>query len=358
MKLYGWPVSPYTQKTRSYLKTRGIPFEEVQPTTLMLARRIKRAVGQAIMPTVQLDDGTWLQDSAVIIDWMEDAHPEETIAPPGPTQRLAARLIELYADEWLPMAALHYRWNVPDNAAFALDEFGRYGLPWLPLALSRPLSRRIGGKMAGYLPRLGVTEQTIAGLESVTTGLIAGLQDHLSRHDFLLGQRPCIGDFALFGPLWAHLYRDPGTTALFDAAPAVRAWLARLENPSGMSGRFLEDDVVPESLDFLFTDLFTDLWPHVTTLQAAIDTWVAENPEATRVPRSLGPTPFTLGGTQGERRLITFLAWKAQRPLDARDAIEDREATTAWLGRVGGEALLTAQPAARQRRRGFRLVLD
>ena len=357
MKLYGWPVSPYTQKTRSYLKTRGIPFEDIQPTTLVLARRIRSAVGRAIMPTVQLDDGTWLQDSAVIIDWMEAAHPEDTIVPPGPTQRLAACLIELYADEWLPMAALHYRWNVPENAAFALDEFGRYGMPWLPLFLSRPLSRRIGEKMAGYLPRLGVSEQTIPGLESVTTGLIAGLQEHLSGHDFLLGQRPCIADFALFGPLWAHLYRDPGTTALFDAAPAVRAWMARLESPSPLSGRFLPGDEIPQSLDFLFVDLFTDLWPHVTALQTAIDAWVAANPKATRVPRSLGSTRFTLGGTEGERRLITFLAWKAQRPLDALDAIDEPAATQAWLSRVGGEEMLTAQPASRQRRRGFTLQL-
>ena len=78
--------------------------------------------------------------------------------------------------------------------------------------------------MASYLPRLGVSEQTIPGLEAVTTGLIAGLEAHLSAHDFLLGQRPCIGDFSLFGPLWAHLYRDPGTSSLFEAAPAVRAW--------------------------------------------------------------------------------------------------------------------------------------
>ena len=68
MKLYGWPVSPYTQKVRSYLLTRGIPFEDIQPAAPTLFRTIKGAVGKSIMPTVQLDDGQWLQDSSIIID--------------------------------------------------------------------------------------------------------------------------------------------------------------------------------------------------------------------------------------------------------------------------------------------------
>jgi glutathione S-transferase len=355
VKLYGWPVSPYTQKVGSYLKMRRIPCEEIEPTGLMLRRTIQGAVGRMIMPTVQLNDGSWLQDSSVIIDWMEAHHPEDTITPPSPRQHLAALLIELYADEWLPMAALHYRWNLPDNAAFARSEFARCALPWLPGFLGRRLIAPMAEKMRGYLPILGVEAATIPGLEASTIALIAGLEGHLSGHDFLLGGRPCIGDFALYGPLWAHLYRDPASRSLFDNAPAVVAWMSRLEDPEPLSGTLLPGDVIPESLDFLFVDLFAELWPYIGSIHAASEAWLAENPDATRLPRSLGMADFTLGGRAGRRKLITASAWMAQRPLDA--LAKDREAATAWLHRVGGEDFLTATPPARQVQRDFKLVL-
>ena len=276
MKLYGWPVSPYTQKVKSYLLTRGIPFQDVAPTGLMLRRTVQGAVGRTIMPPVQHDAGGWLQDSSVIIDWMEAHHQGDSISPPGPRQRLAALLIELYADEWMPMAALHYRWNIVENAAFARAEFARYALPWLPGMLGRRLIAPMAEKMSGYLPLLGVTTETIPGLEASTEALIAGLEAHLIGHDFLLGSRPCIGDFALYGPLWAHLFRDPGSRRLFDDAPAVQAWMARLENPAPLSGSFLADDVVPESLDFLLRDLFAEQWPYITSIHSAITAWLAK----------------------------------------------------------------------------------
>ena len=225
---HSWLVSPYSAKTRSYLRYKGIPFEDRAPSARQLNGRIKKAVGRAIMPTVELPDGTWLQDSSLIIDHFEAAHPEPGIVPPGPTQRLAALLIELYADEWMSLADLHYRWNTPENAAYAIDEFARNGLPGAPLFLSRPVARKIASKMQGYRPKLGITEETGPGIEAVTERLLANLDAHLAEHPFLLGGRPCIGDFALYGPLWAHLFRDPGTTALFDEHAHVRRWLDAL----------------------------------------------------------------------------------------------------------------------------------
>ena len=77
--------------------------------------------------------------------------------------------------EWLPIVALHYRWNLQGNAAFAKAEFGRYGFPWLPGLLSRRLAAPMAGKMAGYLPLVGVHPETIPGVESFTGELISRL---------------------------------------------------------------------------------------------------------------------------------------------------------------------------------------
>jgi len=51
----------------------------------------------------------------------------------------------------------------------------------------------------------------------------------LETHDFLFGARPNLAEFTLYGPLYAHLYRDPESGAIMKAkAPRVAAWTERL----------------------------------------------------------------------------------------------------------------------------------
>ena len=314
---YGWQVSPYSAKTRSYLHYAGIGFTDIEPGVPTLYRRIQSAVGRIIMPTVRLEDGTWLQDSSVIIDHFEARESTASVHPPAPTVRLASALLEVFADEWLPMAALHYRWNLAANSEFAITEFARSGFPSLPRALGRPLVRPMAGKMKGYLPLLGVTPETQPGVEKMVQVVLASLEAQLQVTDFVLGDRPCLGDFALFGPLWAHLYRDPASRFLFDDAPSVIRWMESLRTQPVASGSFL--DRVPESLSPLFACALQDQWGWIRTLVAAIDAYCEAHPEATRVPRSLGEADFMIQGHPGRRKLATFVQWKAQR---ARTAYE------------------------------------
>ena len=68
----------------------------------------------------------------------------------------------------------------------------------------------------GPLPRcqvtsglLGINESTIPALEASYHAFLAELSSHLDRHQFLLGDRPSLGDFGFAAPLYAHLGRDP-----------------------------------------------------------------------------------------------------------------------------------------------------
>ncbi|MEE2830162.1 MAG: glutathione S-transferase [Myxococcota bacterium] len=357
---YGWQVSPYSAKTRAYLRFKQIPFDDLSPSAMMLFRTIKKAVGWAVMPTVQRPDGSWMQDSSEIIDWFEAEFTDRSIRPPGGAQQLASLLLELHGDEWLPSLAMHTRWNIPENARFALDEFAREGVPWLPRFLGRPLVRSAANRMRSYLPVLGVQPETREGIEAFGKNLIATLQVHFSAHPFLLGGRPCLGDFALFGPLWAHVYRDPGSKEWFDGAPAVRDWFERLLEPDAEVGEFLPDDEVPASLAPIFRRFFGEQFPFLLHLVATVDAWCEDNPEATRVPRSLGTHPFEIGGAGGERRLLTFSQWMTQRPLDAYAGLtpEQKASADAWLDRVGGAGLKSLRIGHRQVRRNFKLGLE
>ncbi|EDM75364.1 glutathione S-transferase [Plesiocystis pacifica SIR-1] len=335
---YGWQVSPYSAKTRSYLRYVGVPFEDVAPSVWTLYRKIQGAVGRLVMPTVELADGGWLQDSSAIIDYFEGlpgADPERSVTPAEPCLAVASSLLEVFADEWLPMADLHYRWNLPANADFALGEFARDGFPRLPESVGRRLAAPVARRMASYLPALGIEDATIPGLERTVEQTIAALEATLAARPFVLGGRPCLGDFALYGPLWAHLYRDPASRRLFDAAPAVVDWMQRLTEPGGVEAQGPFEDAVPPELDPLIQRIVDDQLAWNRTLIAKIDEYCAAHPAAKRVPRALGLAPFAIAERRGRRKLITFVQWKAQRTRDAYERAEG--AADAWLSRFGDD---------------------
>ena len=59
---YGWLVSPYSAKTRSYLRFSGLDFEDVVPTP---DPETEGFTGGRAPPYAdhRLDGGRWLQDS-------------------------------------------------------------------------------------------------------------------------------------------------------------------------------------------------------------------------------------------------------------------------------------------------------
>ena len=167
-------------------------------------------------------------------------------------RHLAALLIETYADEWLVIPAMHYRWNFPfQNDKFIYSEFGRVVLPWAPAFLRAIVGKKIGGQFKAKVPLLGISEKTIPAIEASYVRLLADLQTHFEQHDYLLGSKPCIADFGLIAPLYAHLYRDPAPGKLMKKhAPAVVQWVQRMinEEPALSNGELLPDDEVPDTL--------------------------------------------------------------------------------------------------------------
>jgi len=357
---YGWPISPYSAKTRAYLTYKGLPFDDVVVSLFVLNVTVRRIVRREILPTVKCPDGTWLQDTSVIIDTLDARHPEPGTVPPGPTQRVASLLLEMHGDEWLLPVVIHTRWDIPENARFALDQFARCALPLIPGPLGRLMMRPFTGVIRKYAVAWGVRPETIPGIDAFLTELIARLDTHLTHHPYLLGGRPCLGDFALFGPLWAHVYCDPGSTSFFEDAPAVRAWFERLCAPPESIGDFLPDDAVPETLDPIFATLFAEQMPALRALIDTIDEWCTRNPGATALPRMLDERPFTIGGHTGSRRTRTFTQWMLQRPVETYAALEsaERAAVDRWLQRVGAPGALDIPIRNRLVRRNFLEVLE
>lgn len=357
----GWIVSPYSQKTLAYLKYKHIPHTDRAPGAVELINKIPKRVGKAIMPTLQTPEGEWWQDSTDIIDKLEQRFPECSITPTGNKQRITAHLLELHGDEWLVLSALHYRWSRPTSADFIVGEFARLGVPWLPKTLGRIVGKRIRNMMKSYLPRFGIVGKTTQGLEAFTENLLQQLETHFTRYSFLLGNRPCVGDFALFGQIYAHLYRDPGSKPLFNNTPNLVCWIERMLTPEATAqGDFLENDDVPATLNPILKNIFAEQFVFSHNVVKAIQEYADKNPQAKRISRIVGITDFTVGGITGQRSMFSFVQWKMQRVVDAFHNTDNaqQEDVSQWLRSINGDALMTINIKHRLKREDNSEVFD
>ena len=270
------------------------------------------------MPVVVTPEGEYLQDTTVIIDRLEQCFPENPIYPDTPFQNLVAQLLEVYGDEGLLMAALHYRWQYKrQNLGHILQQFGSVIKPQWPRGAQRmaalPVAWYFGRK---YKPYVGLIPENEPLVEKSTEAFLRDIDRHLEDHDFLLGSRPSIGDFGLIAPLYANLASDPYPKQwMKDIAPRVFAWTERMQTPTGEAGHFLPNDEVPETLYPILAQMFQEQFPLLIDTMAKVADWVATHPDNDHLPRTIGRHDFILDGITAERAVLPYQQWMFQRPL-------------------------------------------
>lgn len=361
--LYGGEISYFTGKARAYLRFKSIPFEERPATREVYKEIIVPRVGWPVIPVVVTPQDETLQDTSDIIDALEQRHPDCSVFPSTPRQRISALLMEVYGDEWLKLPAMHYRWN--HNTEWIIGEFGRLSRPDLDAAGQREVGERSCRPFRGSLPILGVTEITAPAIEHSYRGLLAELDAHFAKHEFLLGSRPSIGDFGLYGPLYAHQYRDPASGALMrELAPSVVGWIERMTDPIPSSGDFLPEDEVPDTLIPVLKRMIREQAPVIEATITALSTWIDEHP-GEKPPRTIGIHRFTLEGPDGhmvigERGIFPFDQWMFQRPLDCFQALDEAESSAVriLLAQCGAQSLLDLELRHRVMRENFELIVE
>lgn len=343
--LYGGPLSLYTGKARAYLTYKQLDWQEQLATREVYKEIILPQIGAPIVPVLASANGDYVQDTTDIIDYLEARHPERSVYPQTPVQRLVALLLECYGDEWLLMPAMHYRWSVLDQQYdFIMSEFGKMSRPDASLEEQIAVGEKTSAPFRGSIGALGINEHTIPGIERAYRELLLQLNEHFSAHDYLLGGRPSIGDFGFMGPLYAHLGRDPVPKALMqDIAPAVYAWVERMNAACPTPGDWVADDDIPATLLPVLQTLAADFLPDVLDVMRHNREFVAANPGA-NVPRVLGMHDFTTGGCSGQRYIHSYAQWMFQRPLRHYQSLSGSElaACDTLLKHIGAyEALQT-----------------
>jgi glutathione S-transferase len=355
LRLYGADRSYYTGKVRPALRAKRVHFEEV------LADReayqdIRRRTGLLFIPVVITpEDETW-QDTSEILDALEARFPAPALFPATPVQRIVAYLLELYADEFLILPAMHHRWTAAESEADARRAFAA-------LSGDRETADRFADRMSGSLESLGVVEATIPAIEAHLDELLGHMEAIFADQDFLLGSQPSLADCALMGPFYAHLYLDlaPGQV-LRERWLRVSRWIERMNHPrpEAFAG-FLGDDALHPRLNAILELVGADAVPLLLDAVGAFEGWVdAQAGDAAPPPRIVGFHDTGLRGIPVSRYTGPYTAWMVQRPLDAYAALsaDERGAVDRALAGTGCERLLAHAPRYRLGKRDFQLVFE
>lgn len=358
--LYGAEVSYFTGKARAYLDWRGVDYVEKPATQAVYRDVILPNVGWPVIPVATMPDGTVIQDTTDIIaaiEARENAQP--TAWPDLPLQRFVSELLQLYGDEWLMLPAMHYRWNY--NEDWAYGEFGALSAPDLTPGQQYELGRKNGARFKGALPILGISADTVPGIEKSYEAFLSEFSAHLDQHPYILGARPSLADFAFYGPLYAHLYRDPASGEIMQRlAPKVSDWVERMKAGGGHgTGELLSDDAVPETLEPILRRQMHEQLPAIIATSALYKDWAMKAASGDRVPRALGDITIDIEGSSGPAKARSFPLWRLQAALDVYDAMkpEDRARADTLLARIGGEDLKTFRLPARLKREKCQVVL-
>ena len=104
MKLYTAALSPFSAKVRIALDEKGLRHEEISLPSRRAGIIDKPAELLEINPRGEvptlIDGAVRLFDSTVILEYLEDAHPEPPLYPRTPAERARVRLVEELAD-WM-----------------------------------------------------------------------------------------------------------------------------------------------------------------------------------------------------------------------------------------------------------------
>lgn len=352
-KLYAITHSLYSGRARSYLIKHGIPFEELSTGHESFKADVLPKGKLPTIPTLVTPEGEVIRDGAAIIEHFESANDRPCL-PPGPRQQIVSALFDVIGTDGLLRPAMHYRWNFPgDNLDFIRYHFlhSQRDLPQREEKTEAMMDRMRHAAMI-----FGVTDETRDLVESLYLEYLDALNKHFEHYPYLLGWRPCIGDFGLLAPMYAHLGRDPHPVRLMQQrATRVYRWVERMNRADqdapeyfNAGTEFLAEDEVPETLLAVLRVLAEDFVPEGRAAAQHINAWLAENqpesgaPAVGRLAMAMGTAEFTLRDktiTALAQPYRFFLLQRVQAIYESLDA-SDKPSVEEMLASCGMSDLL------------------
>jgi len=350
--LYAISHSLYSGRARSYLVKNGIPFQELSTGQESFKQDVLPRAKLPTIPILVTPEDEVIRDGAAIIEHFERANGRPC-TPRSPRQQIVSSLFDVIGAEGLLRPAMYYRWNFPrENLAFLQYHFfhSQRDLPGREEKTEKMMDRM---RFAAQV--FGVTDDTREMVETLYLEYLDALNTHFDSYAYLLGWRPCLGDFGLIAPMYAHLGRDPyPLRQMQQRAVRVYRWVERMNRADqdvpeyfNAGTDLLENDAVPDSLVAVLRILAEDFVPETLAAAQTINQWLAENqPEAgTPAERMLGMCNFSVRGQAMSAVAQPYRFYLLQQVQAVYDglAAEDRAAVDTLLVDCGMHEILAAR---------------
>jgi glutathione S-transferase len=316
--LHGSARSFFTAKVENALRYLELPYDLVEKRPHDGSEIEKRAASGAL-PVLQTPEDWVLWDSTPILGMLDGRFPNRRILPTTPVQRIGARLLEDWIDEWFTRPAMYTRWNFPESVEaclgggaakavfqkdyFELDDEQRATVSKLLESMApfrEFMTVKVGGLAASTLEK---GRDIPVWFEA----FLRNLAIHLESHPFLLGNRPCVADFALSGGFHAHFSYDPWPRRFIEErAPTTLAYADRCWNAKADGAGWIEDDTLPETWAPFFEEIEARFLRYLLANREALAS------DASLVELDLGFGPVSLGVTP----------YRERSRLDLRDELE------------------------------------
>ena len=210
--LHQYPASPFSEKARLVLGFKQLPWRAVTvPRIAPKPEVVALTGGYRRTPLLQIGADIYC-DTALICDVLEHRQPAPTLYP-EPEKGLARALAQ-WADGTLFWSAM--AWNMQPRAREQL------------FAGASPEAREAFAKDRAAMSSTGMTRQTPEDAAAAYKSYLRRLSDMLDDRPHLLGEVPCIADFAAYHPLWYTRTRVPEVASILDLTPAVIDWMDRM----------------------------------------------------------------------------------------------------------------------------------
>lgn len=209
--LHHYPTSPFAEKVRLMLGYKSIPWKSVvipmispKPDVVALTGGYRRT------PVLQIGADIYC-DTALIADVLEHIEHLPTLYP-EPSKGMARTLAQ-WADTTLFWTSMAY--NMQRRGLAQIFENA-------PVEVAKAFGEDRKAMSAGML------RQRPQDAAAAYKSYLRRLSDMLDDLPFVLGDVPCITDFAMYHPLWFTRVRTSVLSDILNATPAVLDWMDRM----------------------------------------------------------------------------------------------------------------------------------
>ncbi len=207
--------SPFSEKVRLIFGLRQLAWKSVTvPSVMPKPDAVALTGGYRKTPFLQIGSHIYC-DTALICDVLEHVQPTPALYPAA--HKGLARVVAQWADGNLFWAAMAYNFHPRGMAQM----FG--GSPDAPPDQWAAIAKSFGedrAKMRTAVPRAPAPDSAAA-----YRSYLRRLANMLDGQPYLLGNEPCIADFAAYHPLWFTRTQTSAMAGILEATPAVLAWM-------------------------------------------------------------------------------------------------------------------------------------